>query len=77
MKDYTRAIDLNDASMNELVAVSSKTSSDSSKWVQINARLHDVRKEMDQLGGPVQKQSDYWEQFPDDFAATFLTVNLY
>ena len=90
VKDYTRALDLNDASLNELVAHSRLLHSeikqlkvDSDEWVEklgeiqhVNTRLHDVRKEMDELGGAVQKQGGYWKQFKDDFAATFLAVNL-
>jgi TP901 family phage tail tape measure protein len=90
VKDYTRAIDLNDASMNELVARSRQLQNElrqlkvgSDEWIDklgeiqhVNTRLHDVREEMDHLGGAVQKQSDYWKQFRDDFAATFLAVNL-
>lgn len=90
VKEYTKALDLNDATMNELVARSRQLQSElrtlkigSEEWVeklgeiqQVNTRLHDVREDMEELGGAVQKQGQYWKDFREDFTATFLAINL-
>lgn len=90
VKEYTRALDLNDATMGELTARARQLQSelkhlkvDSEEWVEklgeiqeVNTKIHDTRETMDELGGAVQKQGQYWKNFKEDFTATFLAVNL-
>ncbi|OIN61160.1 phage tail tape measure protein [Arsenicibacter rosenii] len=90
IKEYTRSIDLNDASLNELRASSrllhqelNQLKIGSEEWLEkmeqvkdVDGKIADVRQEMRNLNDAVDQQSSLWGQLKDDFLSTFAAIQL-
>lgn len=89
IREYTRNIDLNDASMGELNARARQLQGEfrqlkvgSEEWLdklreinQVNNRISDVKEEMDRLSDAMNDQKGLIGRWKDEFVGTFLAIS--